>query len=170
MLFFSAHETKLAAPTWFVPAILVMLVFYSGCLLKQSDASLHLESLKLNIALNTKQVHVGEKIILKFELTNISPVSMKVYLRTGRSNYSLGGTEKLLGLLNTVDHPSPNRVVWLKPGQSIEWNEQIEILPVGTGRARLSANVEIYHPQSCDKYGCDGVSISSNNIELEIIE
>ncbi len=148
--------------------VFALLALCSGCLLKKSDASLHPEALQLKIAPDTNVVHVGDKVKLNFELVNMATVPMKVYVRTGRSGYTLKGTEKLLSFLNVVDHPSPNQAVWLKTGESINWNEQIEILPVGVGHALLSAGIEIYHPKSCDKYGCDPVSIGSNQIELNI--
>jgi hypothetical protein len=148
---------------------LIAIISWS-CLLPKNDASRHPESLKLTIEMAANRVKVNEKVILQFELRNISQKPMKVYARTGRSAYHIGGSEKLLGQMAMVDHPSPNQVVWLQPDKSLEWSEQIMILPVGNGRATLSAGIEIYHPESCDKYGCDAVTISSNRLELEIVE
>jgi len=141
-----------------------------GCASKRYDAFQHQNDLRLTIAVEQTTIRAKGQLDVLFTFANEGKEPLRVLVRTGRSGCTFRGTKELIGLLNVVDHPSPNRIEWLQPHATIKWRESFALPPVGLGPVEIGAAVPIYKPGSCTPYGCDESSIRSNQLSLEITE
>jgi hypothetical protein len=125
-------------------------------------------ALSLRLEPYARSASVGERARVKYVLTNSSADAVVACIGEARG-YHIFGTAKDSGEALRVDHANCVRSFRLGSGQSLEWDEEIEIGDVGKGSARLNGWVQIVDSRQCDrKYGCEAANVTAPFVVLEL--
>jgi hypothetical protein len=111
---------------------------------------------------------IGESIEVRFVLENVSAERISACL-TERKGHTWRGPADLKQQLGVVDHNFCQSPFVLGAGQTRAWSEEVAVLDVGFGEATLQAWVQVVDQRSCDRYGCDGRYIYSNQAPFHVI-
>jgi hypothetical protein len=111
-----------------------------GCASVASDLSALRKDLSLEIGL-PGTVRIGETVELAVTLRDRGAGTIDACLGEGLS-YHVFGTNADLGRLLTVNHPRCVRRFRLSSGETLAWQEPIQVGDVGFGPAKFSASVE----------------------------
>lgn len=161
---FSASRSQLSSAV--VAASLTLLSDWAGQ--SRRPVPQYDKALTLSIKPASREVKIGAQVPTRYVLRNIS-VTTQVGCLTDRRGYTLWGTADLKQRVGVVDHNYCQKPLRLAPGKQLEWSEEVEVLDVGAGEAKLSAWVQVADPRTCDQYGCDGNYIRSNPEILRVV-
>jgi hypothetical protein len=125
-------------------------------------------ALSLTLQPKTSVAQIGDSVEVRFVLENGSSQEL-VGCLTDRNGYTWRGQTSLKQMLSAVDHNYCQRPFVLGPGQKRTWTEEIGVLDVGLGDAKLQAWVQVVDQCSCDRHGCDGRYIYSNQVPISVV-
>lgn len=147
------------------PLLLAGLV---ACVSSSPSAENLARALSLRLEPYSRSATLGGRAKIKYVLTNTSSDVVDACIGEARG-YHIFGTVKDSGEARPVDHANCARPFRLSPGQSLEWDEEIEVGDVGRGDARLNAWVQIVDPRRCDKkYGCEVANVTAPFVVLKL--
>ena len=150
-----------------LPPILLAAGLLASCASAARSAPDYDRSLSLIIKPAHNGVQIGDSVEVRFVLENVSSGSVSGCL-TDRNGYTWRGPADLKQKLELVDHNYCQHTFVLGAGQTREWSEQVAVLDVGFGEVKLQAWVQVVDQRSCDRYGCDGRYVHSNQVPFNV--
>jgi len=127
--------------------------------------------LKLSISPERNQVAPGQHLLVIFTLRNDGPEDLKPCLAERRAMHFLGLDERYVESveLSMVDHPFCKTSLPVASGESVSWTREIAVPSLPSSTAKLIASIYLVYPRDCDRYGCDGISLSADASPITVI-
>src|SRR5215218_9065438 len=130
----------------------------------QVELSKYEESLRLSVSPEHNQVAPGQRLLVMFTLRNDGPEGLKPCLAERGAIHFFGLDKRYVEAaeLSIVDHPFCKISLPVASGESISWSREIIVPSIPSSTAKLMASIYLVYPNDCDRYGCDGISLSAD--------
>lgn len=130
----------------------------------QVELSKYEESLKFSILPEHSQVAPGQRLLVMFTLRNDGPEGLKPCLAERGAIHFFGLDKRYVEAveLSIVDHPFCKISLPVASGESVTWSREIVVPSIPSSTAKLIASIYLVYPRDCDRYGCDGISLSAD--------
>ena len=128
------------------------------------------ERLHLEARLGRSHGAVGEMIPVRYSLLNLGRRGVRACVSYEAGFNEIGTRSALGSVLDSGGQTCKKPPFELGPGQTFEWDSQVQLLDIGPGMATLWTFVRIVDLASCGPHGCDARSLIPLPLSLKIVE